>query len=111
LKYPWPGNVRELAHELERAIVFSEGAALEFEQLEAAGAVRLAVLAQEDDWFNPGFTFPPEGFLLEEAINRLIQHALKQTEENVSAAARLLGVSRDYLRYRLSGKQSGQPGQ
>src|SRR5438094_3577062 len=111
LKYPWPGNVRELAHELERAVVFSEGAALEFEQLEAAGAVRLAVLAQEDDWFNPVFTFPPEGVLLEEAINRLIQHALKQTEQNVSAAARVLGVSRDYLRYRLSGKQAGQPGQ
>jgi DNA-binding protein Fis len=28
---------------------------------------------------------------------------LQQTNNNVSAAARLLGVSRDFLRYRLSG--------
>ena len=42
------------------------------------------------------------------AINRLIQHALQQTSHNVSAAARLLGVSRDYVRYRLAG-QKQQP--
>jgi DNA-binding NtrC family response regulator len=36
----------------------------------------------------------------------LIQHALKQSGNNVSAAARLLGVSRDYLRYRLAGQKS-----
>ena len=51
-----------------------------------------------------------EGFSLEEAINRLIQHGLGQTAQNVSAAARLLGVSRDYLRYRLSGKQPEKTG-
>jgi DNA-binding NtrC family response regulator len=56
------------------------------------------------DWFNSNFVFPPEGFSLEDAILRIINHALKQTNQNVSAAARLLGVSRDYLRYRLAGK-------
>ncbi len=110
LTYHWPGNVRELAHELERAIVFSDGNQLDFEQLESSGPARPAAPVAEDDWFNANFTFPPEGFLLEEAINRLIQHALLQTEQNVSAAARLLGVSRDYLRYRLSGKQPGKTG-
>jgi DNA-binding NtrC family response regulator len=60
------------------------------------------------EWFNEAFTFPPDGFVLEEAIMRLIHHALKQTNQNVSAAARLLGVSRDYLRYRLSGKAAGE---
>ena len=110
LSYHWPGNVRELAHELERGIVFSDGDQLDFEQLESSGSDRLATSGPRDDWFNPDFTFPAEGFLLEEAINRLIQHALSQTEQNVSAAARLLGVSRDYLRYRLAGKQSGKTG-
>jgi DNA-binding NtrC family response regulator len=57
------------------------------------------------EWFNENFAFPAEGFQLEEAINRLIHHALKQTANNVSAAARLLGVSRDYVRYRLSGQK------
>src|SRR5438093_1666054 len=106
LAYPWPGNVRELAHEIERAIVFSDGDTLDFEHLEASAGARSPAPAWAGDWFNPGFTFPAEGFLIEEAINRLIQHALKQTSQNVSAAARLLGVSRDYLRYRLFGKQS-----
>jgi len=110
LAQPWPGNVRELAHEIERAIVFSDGDTLDFEHLEASAGARSPAPAWAGDWFNPGFTFPAEGFLIEEAINRLIQHALKQTSQNVSAAARLLGVSRDYLRYRLFGKQSGKTG-
>jgi len=104
--YPWPGNVRELSHELERAIVFEDSEQLSFEHLR--GAASCAPAANPDDWFNPTFQYPSEGFSLEEAIGRLIQHALKQTGNNVSAAARLLGVSRDYLRYRLSGQKSGE---
>lgn len=38
---------------------------------------------------------------MEEAINRIIGHALNQTNQNVSAAARLLDGPRDYIRYRL----------
>ena len=30
---PWRGNVRELAHEIERAVIFSTGSALDFAQL------------------------------------------------------------------------------
>lgn len=110
LAYHWPGNVRELAHEIERAIVFSDSDTLDFEHLETAASGSSAAPEGSSDWFNPAFTFPAEGFLLEEAINRLIQHALKQTGQNVSAAARLLGVSRDYLRYRMAGKQPGRAG-
>ncbi len=110
LTHPWPGNVRELSHEIERAIVFSDSDTLDFEHLETSAGGRSPAPARADDWFNPDFTFPAAGFLIEEAINRLIQHALKQTGQNVSAAARLLGVSRDYLRYRLFGKQSGKTG-
>jgi DNA-binding NtrC family response regulator len=107
LAYSWPGNVRELSHEIERALVFGEGAELEFGHLpgaQAGGAREAAWDASE--WLNPRFDFPSEGFSLEDAINRLIQLALKQTGDNVSAAARLLGVSRDYVRYRLSGGKS-----
>ena len=107
LAYRWPGNVRELAHEIERAIVFSDTDTLDFKHLEPSASTRAAAPARAEDWFNPDFTFPGDGFLLDEAINRLIHHALKQTDQNVSAAARLLGVSRDYLRYRLSAKQAG----
>jgi DNA-binding NtrC family response regulator len=107
--YRWPGNVRELAHELERAIVFEDSAELEFAHLHPAPASSAAT--NEAGWFNPDFRFPEEGFDLEQAIRRLIDHALQQTNNNVSAAARLLGVTRDYLRYRLSGQKETEPGQ
>ncbi|MBI5386339.1 MAG: sigma-54-dependent Fis family transcriptional regulator [Verrucomicrobia bacterium] len=106
LAYAWPGNVRELAHELERAIVFEESDELAFAHLQPAPGAGVTI--QPDDWFNPRFRFPAVGFDLEKAIARLIDHALKQTQGNVSAAAKLLGVTRDYLRYRLSGQKAGE---
>jgi DNA-binding NtrC family response regulator len=102
LGYRWPGNVRELAHELERAIIFEDSTELDFPHLAPGNNSTGAGLAHGDDWFNEAFAFPAEGFSLESAVHRLIQHAMKQTSENVSAAARLLGVSRDYLRYHLA---------
>jgi DNA-binding NtrC family response regulator len=117
LAYGWPGNVRELAHELERALVFEDGEALNLDQLMGVGGILppLPVPAPPvaggaltaDEWFNSSFRFPADGFSLEEAILRLIRHALAQTHGNVSGAARLLGVSRDYLRYRLGGWKDG----
>jgi DNA-binding NtrC family response regulator len=98
--YAWPGNVRELAHELERAIVFEEGAELELSHLPPAEPHAASPLAASD-WLNPEFVFPEIGFSIDDAINRLINLALQQTSNNVSAAARRLGVTRDYLRYRL----------
>jgi DNA-binding NtrC family response regulator len=110
LHYGWPGNVRELSHEIERALVFEDGPALEFHSLlgATAAAPQLSTPAagtsplRSEDWFNPSFRFPESGFSLEDAILHLIRHALEQSDENVSAAARLLGVSRDYLRSRLA---------
>jgi DNA-binding NtrC family response regulator len=106
LSYVWPGNVRELAHELERAIVFADNDDLDFENLQTP--IDTSQPIETPSWFNPDFCFPSEGFNLEEAIGLLIRHALNQSGENVSAAARLLGVSRDYLRYRLGGKQQAR---
>jgi DNA-binding NtrC family response regulator len=105
--YPWPGNVRELAHELERAIVFEEVEELNLEHLQvpAQGASRGPA-----GWFNSDFVFPQEGFVLDQAIDQLIQQALKQSGNNVSAAARLLGVTRDYLRYHLANRKPQPPG-
>jgi DNA-binding NtrC family response regulator len=113
LAYAWPGNVRELAHELERALVFEESDELNFDQLMAAGGSGSTGSpgVGPEEWFNPAFRFREGGgFSLEDAILRLIHHALAQTGGNVSAAARLLGVSRDYLRYRLGNpKVEGAP--
>ena len=94
--YRWPGNVRELAHEIERSLVFDEDK-LAFSSL--AGARGGGTSA----WVSPGFKLPESGFVLDDAIDALIKRALEQAEGNVSGAARLLGVTRDYVRYRLKG--------
>ncbi|MCK9988398.1 MAG: hypothetical protein AzoDbin1_04870, partial [Azoarcus sp.] len=43
------------------------------------------------------FVFPESGFSLESAIDEIVANAMKQAGGNVSAAARLLGVSRDVV--------------
>ncbi len=103
--HSWPGNVRELAHELERAVVFEEGDHLDLEQLPVQGKPKDRTAGGADGWFNAGYVFPDHGFVLEEAISQLIRHALRQANDNVSATARLLGVTRDYVRYRLTDRQ------
>lgn len=106
LAYDWPGNVRELAHELERSLIFEDKDDLDLAMLAGEDGALEAEGLQADQWFNPCFEFPDSGFDIEEAVLELIQHALKQTNHNVSAAARLLGTNRDYIRYRLSGKKA-----
>jgi len=103
LNYRWPGNVRELAHELERGLVFEESAALDFAHLPGEASSSSIVPAGGSDWLNPGFKFPEQGFVLDDAMNRLVQLALQQADGNVSHAARMLGVTRDFVRYRLHG--------
>ena len=100
LAHRWPGNVRELAHEIERALVFGGEQGLAFGHLGvAANGANPA-----DAWFRPEFMFPEDGFALEGAIDELVARAVRQAGGNVSAAARLLGVSRDVVRYRLKGR-------
>jgi DNA-binding NtrC family response regulator len=112
-EHAWPGNVRELAHELERALVFEEGL-LQFTALAGVAEARPVGSASNplpgkgavppaSEWFNPAFRFPDQGFSLESAIDRLVRQAVDQSGGNVSAAARLLGVSRDVVRYRMEG--------
>jgi DNA-binding NtrC family response regulator len=102
--WPWPGNVRELTHELERSLVFEDGP-LAFAHLDRLASGRPTTASfPADEWFNAGFKFPESGFNLEAAIDRIVDHALAQSGGNVSAAARLLGVSRDVVRYRIAGR-------
>ncbi len=109
-QYDWPGNVRELAHEMERALVFEDGP-LRFPHLGSttppvgsAAPAGAPPALDSSEWFNTAFRFPEKGFSLDEAVSRLVRHAVQQADGNVSHAARLLGVSRDVVRYRLAGK-------
>ena len=99
--HKWPGNNRELLHELERAIVLHEpGNLLHLPSSRGSQGIGTEV-DEHSDWLNQNFKFPSSGFQLENQILRLIHQAIQQADGNVSAAARLLGVPRDYLRYRL----------
>jgi len=96
LAQPWPGNVRELAHEIERAVIFGGGAPLDFSHLNTSAA------APPSSWRNPAWKLPESGFSLDRVVDELIAEALRGTDDNVSAAARRLGVTRDFLRYQLA---------
>lgn len=97
--HAWPGNVRELAHEIERALVFDGDDGLRFTSLTVRPAT--GGDGSSASCLRPDFVFPEQGFSLENTINDLIQKALVQSGQNVSAAARLLGVTRDFIRYRM----------
>ncbi len=97
---PWKGNVRELEHEIERAVVFGGGAPLDFAHL------RGATTSPAAGWRNPAWRLPESGFQLDAAMNEFIDEALRETNQNVSAAARRLGVTRQFIRYRLGQTKS-----
>ena len=100
LAQPWPGNVRELAHEIERAVIFGSGAPLDF------AALGGSVVPPAGSWRNPAWRLPEAGFSLDAMTDEVIAEALRETDNNVSAAARRLGVTRDFIRYRLPSARS-----
>jgi DNA-binding NtrC family response regulator len=91
--YRWPGNVRELANVMERAVLLSDGAAIEPSDL--------AMRAPESSAGELRVTFPPGGIVWADLEKSLIEQALVQAGWNQVRAARLLGLSRDALRYRM----------
>ncbi len=96
LSYAWPGNVRELSNCLERAMIFAD-----HERLDAAELVISGTQAQQGKPSAQQWVVPPGGIVLEEVERQLIMSALEQSGNNKSKAARLLGLTRDTLRYRL----------
>jgi DNA-binding NtrC family response regulator len=94
LGYHWPGNVRELENVIERSIVLCPG-----ERLEAAD-IRLDTAPRAPR--RTADNFLPEGMTLDEYEQAIIREALRRSEGNKSQAARLLGLTRNALRYRLS---------
>ena len=94
LGYHWPGNVRELENVLERSMVLANGAILE------AGDVKLDTAPAAR--FTVADNFLPEGTTLDQYEQSIIREALRRANGNKSQAARMLGLTRNALRYRLS---------
>lgn len=104
-RHPWPGNVREVANVMERVVLFSDGDPVPAEDLGLTPGGALPVPASPSvgvsSWGGIRIEFPAEGLSLEAVERALIVTALERAGGNQSAAARLLAISRDTLRYRM----------
>src|SRR5579884_3950276 len=94
MQYSWPGNVRELENVIERSMVMASGEKLD------AGDIRLDMNLRPRQ--SNGDLTLPEGMSLDSYEQELIRDALKRANGNKSQAARLLGLTRNALRYRLT---------
>ena len=95
LGHYWPGNVRELQNVIERASALATGPELD------VGDIQLDTPRTRPAG-SSGDRFLPDGMTLDQWEDDMIREALKRANGNKSQAARLLGLSRNALRYRLS---------
>jgi DNA-binding NtrC family response regulator len=100
LRYPWPGNIRELENAIEHAIVMGEGERVEVDDLPlslrqwAQGGKASAASA-------PRAAAQAAAGTLEAMEVKALQEALAKTGGNQTRAARLLGITRRTLGYRM----------
>lgn len=91
-RYPWPGNVRELRNALERVLIVSGGDPRKMNDPSVWNLGNSRNLASGKD---------PTSLSYNDQVRKtkrsLIEDALRRTEGNKTAAARLLGLSRDAL--------------
>ncbi|MDD2738759.1 MAG: sigma-54 dependent transcriptional regulator [Methylomonas lenta] len=99
--YNWPGNIRELRNVLERCVLLAndENLPIEWLQLQPPQSQPNSNQASANQ---QGVFIPLDGSLnLHEMEKFIIQEALNRTDANVTAAARMLGTTRETLRYRV----------
>ncbi len=87
----WPGNVRELRNAVERAVILTPGSILDAP----------AFTSDESAASSGPVELPVDGVKVDDVIDELVRQALQRTSGNQSAAARLLGLTRDQVRYRM----------
>jgi transcriptional regulator with GAF, ATPase, and Fis domain len=92
----WPGNVRELQNVIERACALASDSQLEASDIQLDSPRNRSGASSDRD------RFLPDGMTLDQWEDEMIREALKRASGNKSQAARLLGLSRNALRYRLS---------
>ena len=80
LDYDWPGNVRELENAIERAVILAKGS-----------IITIGDLPQEN--LSPAYSTTPRKNL-KEVERGHIWNVLRETGDNYSEAARILGISR-----------------
>jgi DNA-binding NtrC family response regulator len=94
MDYHWPGNVRQLENTIERAVALSSRPVIDVDDIHLETAAVKSAVASVAPML-------PEGMTLEQWEDEIIRDALRRAGGNKSQAARLLGLSRNALRYRL----------
>jgi transcriptional regulator with PAS, ATPase and Fis domain len=102
--YSWPGNVRELRNIIERAMLLASGPVLEEADLR---------LSRRSPQSGPQATFhlPLDGLDLRSVEQSFVQQALARCGGNQTQAGKLLGLTRDQIRYRLAKYDEAGPGE
>jgi transcriptional regulator with GAF, ATPase, and Fis domain len=93
--YSWPGNIRELQNVIERAVILSPGREITEDQLPPEIVKRDRQVELDE------FKLPKNGVNLNDLEKSLIKQALDMTNDNQTEAARLLGITRHTLIYRM----------
>jgi DNA-binding NtrC family response regulator len=91
--YPWPGNVREMKNAIEAAIVLCRGNVLKPKDLHLTGLPSVDSTIEVED--------APSSFSLEDTERNAIIRALKQAGGVQKEAAKLLGISRRAIHYKI----------
>ena len=96
MEYHWPGNIRQLENSVERAVALSAGRMIDEKDIHLDTRQTKPGAAGSSSG-----QFLPDGMTLEQWEDNMIREALRRANGNKSQAARLLGLSRNALRYRL----------
>jgi two-component system response regulator AtoC len=96
--HDWPGNVRELRNVIERCVLFADSETFPIQWLQLP---RLAT-NEKIDSNKPYLYLPLDGSMaLDDMDKFIIKTALERADNNLTAAARDLGTTRETLRYRV----------
>ena len=97
LAYSWPGNIRELRNAVERVVLLERGDAILAKHLSFLGEKEGG--KPERMHFRP--IIPAGGIVLNDVEKAYIIEALRMKEGNKIQAAKILGISRSALLYRM----------
>ncbi len=96
--YPWPGNIRQLENIIESCVVLSQGKIIGVEDLPPE-------IKDESIQFKSAIDLLPENINLSEALEKieaaLIRRALVKSNFVQVRAAKMLGISKSLLQYKL----------
>ncbi len=95
--YSWRGNIRELKNAMERAVLMLDTDELKAQHFNFLNTAK--VISDNNTQFN--LKIPPEGVKIDLVLKTLILKTLDITKGNQVQAAKVLGLSRSKLRYRM----------